>query len=104
MDYSALVKRTVLALAAALLLASCSKVTQENFAKVQDGMSEEAVRAILGTPTESSSMTVLGVSGTVSRWVSSDAVITVRFVNGKAALRDGGLGGERAGRVLRLTP
>ncbi|MGQ0651022.1 MAG: outer membrane protein assembly factor BamE domain-containing protein [Betaproteobacteria bacterium] len=72
---------------AALLVVSCSRVTQENFAKVQDGMSEEAVRAILGTPTESNSVSVLGVSGTVSRWVSRDAVITVRFVNGKAALR-----------------
>jgi len=70
-----------------LFLASCSKVTQDNFAKVEDGMSEEAVRAVLGTPTDSSSVSVLGVSGTVSRWVSRDAVITVRFVNGKAALK-----------------
>ena len=48
---------------------------------------EVAVRAVLGTPTESSSVNVLGVSGTVSRWVADDAVITVRFVNGKAALK-----------------
>jgi hypothetical protein len=86
-DYSGAMNLRAYVILAALLLVSCTKVTQENFAKVQDGMSEEAVRAILGTPTESSSMTVLGVSGTVSRWVSSDAVITVRFVNGKAALR-----------------
>ena len=76
-----------LMIVALLLLVACSKVTQENFAKVQDGMSEEQVRAVLGTPTDSSSVSVLGVSGTVSRWVSGDAVITVRFVNGKAALK-----------------
>jgi hypothetical protein len=74
-------------MALALLLAACSKVTQDNFAKVQDGMSEAEVRAVLGAPTESSSVSVLGVSGTVSRWVSGDAVITIRFVNGKAALK-----------------
>jgi hypothetical protein len=86
-DYSALVKRTVLALAASLLLASCSKVTQENFARVEEGMSEAQVIAILGAPAESNSVTVLGVSGTASRWSGGDAVITVRFVNGKVALK-----------------
>ena len=86
-DYSGAMSPRACIVVAALLVAACSKVTQENFARVQDGMSEEAVRAILGTPTESNSVSVLGVSGTVSRWVSGDAVITVRFVNGKAALK-----------------
>lgn len=74
-------------LLAALLIAACSKVTQENFAKIQDGMSEQEVLALLGTPTESNSVTVLGVSGTASRWVAGDAEINVRFVNGKVALK-----------------
>jgi hypothetical protein len=30
---------------------------------------------------------VLGVSGTASRWSGGDAVITVRFVNGKVTLK-----------------
>jgi hypothetical protein len=30
---------------------------------------------------------VLGVSGSVSRWVADDAVITVRLVNGKVAIK-----------------
>jgi hypothetical protein len=76
-----------LAFALLLLLAACSKVSQENFAKVQDGMSEEQVIAILGKPTESSSVNVLGVSGTSSRWASGDATIIVRFVGGKVALK-----------------
>ena len=80
-------RSTILALSAALILAACSKVTQENFAKIEEGMTEEQVRAILGTPDESNSVNVLGVSGTASRWRSGDAVITVRFVNGKAALK-----------------
>ena len=76
-----------LAFAALLLLAACSKVTQENFNKVQDGMSEQEVVALLGSPTSSSSVQVLGISGTSSNWEAGDAVITVRFVNGKVALK-----------------
>lgn len=70
-----------------LVLAACSKVTQENFAKVQEGMSEQEVIALLGSPTESNSVNVLGISGTSSRWVSGDAEITIRFVNGQVALK-----------------
>ena len=72
---------------ALLLLAACSKVTQENFARIQDGMSEQEVTAILGSPTESSSGSILGISGTSSKWTGGDAVITIQFVNGKVALR-----------------
>jgi hypothetical protein len=81
------VNTRTLALAAVLLLAACSKVTSENFAKIQDGMSEQDVISILGSPTESSSGSVLGVSGTSSKWIGSDSEITVRFVNGKVALK-----------------
>jgi len=80
-------KLRALAFAAVLLLAACSKVTQENFARIRDGMSEQEVTAILGSPTESSSGSVLGISGTSSKWAGGDATITIRFVNGKVALR-----------------
>jgi len=76
-----------LTLVAVLLLAACSKVTQENFSRIRDGMSEPEVRALLGEPTESSSTQILGISGTSSRWVAGDTVVTVRFVNGKVALK-----------------
>jgi len=76
-----------LALVALILLSACSKVTQDNFARIQDGMSEQEVAAILGSPTESSSTSLLGISGTSSKWVASDAVVTVRFVNGKLAVK-----------------
>lgn len=72
---------------AALLLASCAKITQDNFSRIQEGMSEQEVIAILGEPTESNSVNVLGVSGTSARWVGGDAEITIRFVNGKVALK-----------------
>jgi hypothetical protein len=77
----------LLALLAACLIAACSRVTQENFLKIQEGMSEEEVIALLGRPTESNSVNILGISGTASRWVGSNAVIAVRFVNGKVAFK-----------------
>ena len=80
-------KRTLLALVATLMLAACSKVNQENFLKIQEGMSEQEVSSLLGRPTESNSVNVLGVSGTASRWVAGNTVITVRFVNGQVAFK-----------------
>jgi hypothetical protein len=50
-------------------------------------MSEQEVHALLGNPTESSSVSVLGISGTSSKWVTKDAVVTVQFVNGKVRLK-----------------
>jgi SmpA/OmlA family protein len=93
-------KRTLLALVAALLLAliiaACSKVNQENFLKIQEGMSEQDVISLLGRPTESNSVNVLGVSGTASRWVAGDTVITVRFVNGSVAFKSFDKAGQKA--------
>lgn len=77
----------LLAVSAALLVAACSKVNQENFLKIQEGMSEEEVIKLLGRPTESNSVNLLGISGTASRWVAGDAVIAVRFVNGQVAFK-----------------
>jgi len=51
----------LVALLATLLITACSKVNQENFLK--------------------------GVSGTASRWVAGDTVITARFVNGSVAFK-----------------
>jgi hypothetical protein len=71
-----------------LLLAACSKVTQENYAKIHSGMTEQEVAAILGNPTESTSSSLLGISGTNSKWVGGGAEITIRFVGGKVLTRD----------------
>ena len=71
-----------------LLLAGCSKITQDNFARISDEMTEQEVAAILGKPTESSSTSLVGITGTASRWADKEAVITVRFVNGKVVLKN----------------
>ena len=70
-----------------LLLAACARVTQDNYLMIDEGMNEREVNAMLGSPTESQSFNAFGYSSTLSRWVASDAVITVRFVNGKARIK-----------------
>ena len=80
-------KTILVALGLALALAACSKVTQENYARIQDGMTEAEVHAILGKPAESSSVTILGLSGTSSKWTADGAMITIQFANGKVRLK-----------------
>jgi len=70
-------------------LVSCSglKISQENFEKIQTGMSLAQVTAILGEPTESSSVDVAVFSGTVSKWRAGGIIITIQFVNGKVVAK-----------------
>ena len=70
-------------------LVSCSgsKISQENFEKIQTGMAMAQVQAILGEPTESSSVDVAVFSGTVSKWKAGDVTITIQFVNGKVVAK-----------------
>jgi len=67
-----------------MALAACgSKVNESNYGKIEIDMTEEQVKNLLGTPTESSSMNVAGLSGTSSKWVSKEGTINVQFLNGK---------------------
>ena len=61
-------KWRLVATALVLLVTACSKITEENFSRIQEGMSETEVIAILCTPpTESNSVSILGVSGAAVR-------------------------------------
>ena len=80
-------KLRTLILILALALGACSKISEENFSKVQVGMTEQEVVSILGSPTESDSFNVLGISGTSWRWKNQNAVASVQFVNGKVATK-----------------
>lgn len=81
-------KRRLALVAAAFLIAACgSKLSEENFAKVKEGMSEQEVIAILGAPTETNSVQVLAVSGTSSTWKDAAATVSIQFVNGQVRLK-----------------
>lgn len=75
-------------LALAVLTSCGSKLTEENFAKIENGMSREDVVSILGEPTDSGSVGFGGFSGGMATWKDdSGTVITVQFVNEKVAGR-----------------
>jgi hypothetical protein len=78
-----------LCLVISMSLAACSgsKISQENFEKIHPGMTMAQVTAILGEPTEASSLDVAVVSGTASTWKKGDLTISIQFVNGKVVAK-----------------
>jgi hypothetical protein len=69
-------------LAAGLLLAACSRVTSENYAKIRVGMAYQEVTTILGAPA-----TCSDTAGFKScRWGDDKSNITVRFAADQVVL------------------
>jgi len=71
-----------------------SKINQENYNKIQDGMTVAAVETILGEPTDSNtgsfSLPLLGsVSGKEAVWKDAEnsVTITITFVNDKVKFK-----------------
>lgn len=75
-------KRIGAAVATLLLLAGCSKLTNENYKKLAAGMEYDAVVAVIGTPDNCSE--TLGVKSCV--WGDDSKNIKVKFVADKATL------------------
>lgn len=76
-------KAILLSLAAtSLFLTACSKVTQENYDKVEPGMSRAQVESVLGKATNCSQ--ALGAASCI--WGDDNKYIKVKFVADTAAL------------------
>jgi hypothetical protein len=69
-------------LALALLVAACSKLTAENYAKIKVGMAYAEVTGILGDP--ASCNDIAGFK--MCRWGDDKSSVTVRFVGDKVVL------------------
>lgn len=96
-------KTAAVAIVFALCLMACagSKINQENFEKIKTGMTLAEVKAILGEPTESSSIDVAVFSGTTAVWKRKDITISIQFVNGKVIAKEflkPGKEGQRLGK------
>jgi len=77
-------RMSIAAFLAALLLAACgSKISAENFERIQTGMTQKEVVAILGEPTETSAISVAGLSGGMATWRDGNTEISVQFLNDK---------------------
>lgn len=70
-----------------LLIAACSPVTVENYAKLEAGMSREQVYAILGKPDEVTGGGLGPLQFSAETWKGRRQVIQVSFGNDKLALK-----------------
>ncbi|MHC4444956.1 MAG: DUF3862 domain-containing protein [Planctomycetota bacterium] len=74
-----------------LAFAGCSKVTQENYDKINNGMTLDEVQKILGKGTEKSGIS--GAAGNVTgsakilTWGTEEKGITITFANDKVILK-----------------
>ncbi|MEO1084967.1 MAG: hypothetical protein AAFY88_12050 [Acidobacteriota bacterium] len=84
-----LIQRSAAVLLAAALVVSlgCTRLTQENFNRIDKGMAFEEVQAILGEPTESKSVGIGPLSGTAASWDDGKTRIEIKFVNEKVQLK-----------------
>ncbi len=86
-------RKLALLLVAALTIISLTaclertRINAANFEKIKTGMSQTEVMAILGEPTESSSLDIAVFAGTNSVWKYQDTTIAVQFVNGKVVAK-----------------
>lgn len=69
------------------LLGCGSKLSQENFDKVQNGMTMEQVKSILGEPTETKSVGVGPFSGVSATWKDKKTLINIQFINDKVTVK-----------------
>ena len=78
--------RLVSALAVALLLVACgSRISQENYNRIADGMAYADVVKILGEPKSSESRGALGITAGTAKWKDGAHQITIVFINEKVS-------------------
>ncbi len=77
--------RCLLAATVVVSVAACgSKITEQNYARLTSGMTRQEVEEILGAPTESKTLAIGSLSGTLATWKGKDgSIISVQFLNGK---------------------
>jgi hypothetical protein len=79
----------LLAVAALLLVAACSRLTEDNLEKVHNGMTTTEVKAILGDPTSVQASGVLGITGTTYTYHTGSSDVKITFLNDKVMATEG---------------
>ncbi|TJZ75554.1 DUF3862 domain-containing protein [Chitiniphilus eburneus] len=80
--------RSLLICLTLLMLTACSRLSPENYAKIETGMAREQVVDILGEPDQSDGASLLGISGERATWESGGTTVTVQFVNDKVMTKN----------------
>jgi len=79
---------------AAVLLAACSTVTPENYAKIEAGMSRDEVYKLLGKPSEVTGGGIGPLTVSNETWTGGKHSIRITFGGDKVALKSIDTAGE----------
>jgi len=71
-----------------VLLAACSKVTEENYQRVENGMTRDQVTEILGKADVTESTNLAGISTSRSEWHGNKGVISIRYIGEKVRAKN----------------
>ncbi len=74
---------TLVAILAFAAAACGSKISAESFERIHNGMSQKEVVALLSEPTETSAVSIGGLSGGMATWREGNTAISVQFLNDK---------------------
>lgn len=74
-------------LLALALLVGCSKVSQDNYNKLESGMTQDQVYSILGKPDEVNSGSIGSLTASSETWKGKEHTISVKFANGEVKLK-----------------
>ncbi|KAF1071211.1 MAG: hypothetical protein GAK45_00590 [Pseudomonas citronellolis] len=77
--------RRIALIAVCVVMAACSKLNQENYAKLKTGMPKAEVESLLGQPTECSG--ALGMSSCT--WGDEKTFISVQYAGDKVLMYSG---------------
>lgn len=70
-----------------LLLTGCDRVTRENYAKIETGMTLDEVVKVLGEPTKLDSVGIGPLEASTARWEGRDGVISIQFTGQKVRIK-----------------
>lgn len=71
-----------------LLVTACSKVTEDNYKQLENGMTLDDVHAILGKADVLDSASLAGISTTRAEWHGKDGTISIRFIEEKVRAKN----------------
>ena len=79
--------RCLILCCALFLLIGCSKISQDNYQKIQPNMTMQEVIAILGEPTHTENISIAGISGASAAWQDSSGEIAIQFLNDRVTIK-----------------
>lgn len=70
-----------------LMLSACSKVTPDNYGKLEAGMTQEEVHAVLGQPDDVSGGGIGALTLTTETWNGPKHVVKITFAGDKMTIK-----------------